>query len=691
MIILLIIFLLFPNIASAETNHIVISEIQVYGQTAKDEFIKLYNPTNNSINVSNWKLSKKTASGSESNLVSSFAEGTIIPAHSDFLITHKTDYQGTQTANYTYSGASYSVAINNTVILKNNEDIVIDKVGFGEAIDFENTPTNNPENGQSIKRINNEDTDNNKNDFTTDQNNIQEPTTNPTSNMINNQDNNAVSSFQFGDILINRILPNPLEGKEWIELYNTKNTPIDLTNWHIADGASKIYDLSGVIDDYIIIEVNNRLNNSGDTISIADNTNQTIDIITYGNWYDGNLEDNWATPEKGEILTRENQNIKIEKNTTTSTISTILKTTIQPDQYNTDITSIQISEILPNPVGSDTEGEWIELYNSSTSTDINIGGFYLDDNDGGSRPYKIPSNTIIKAGSFILFDRNKTKLALNNDYDAVRILDKNQEELLNIEYENGKEGLSYININNTWSWTSSPTPLNKNIKNNTVQVGTTSTTNYITDIVVVPPNIFSTQTMYINGKQLYMYKADWPDLKTGDKISVWGEPSTYYNEPRLKLKNKYSIKIISQNNILEPLAITADDITDDLIGKYITMEGEVLEVQSSKIFMDIEGVEISINKKGNIKFPQVKERDVIKISGILSKYKDDFRVLPTKILDMQILTTNITKDIEEVEKQIPTWYYTISTLVFIGLVGGITITRRRKNDRTKTTEKTTLS
>src|SRR5689334_1765983 len=69
---------------SAATNHIVISQIEITGSSANDEFVELYNPTSSSVNLSKWKLTRKNSAGSEGNLVASLS-GVMLP-HSYFLI-----------------------------------------------------------------------------------------------------------------------------------------------------------------------------------------------------------------------------------------------------------------------------------------------------------------------------------------------------------------------------------------------------------------------------------------------------------------------------------------------------------------------------------------------------------------------------------------------------------------------------
>ncbi len=142
---------------------IIINEVQIAGATADDEFIELYNPNSAPTDITDWNLAKKIKSGTESNLVWKFSASTTIPANSYFLIVSQ---KATSTpADTTYSGSSFYIAADSTVLLKNKNGEIIDKVGIGEAADFETAPTLNPPKNQSISRVNFSDTDNNQIDF----------------------------------------------------------------------------------------------------------------------------------------------------------------------------------------------------------------------------------------------------------------------------------------------------------------------------------------------------------------------------------------------------------------------------------------------------------------------------------------------------------------------------------------------
>ncbi len=170
-----------PNIAYAIANHVVISEIQAAGSTTTDEFVELYNPTTNEMDLSGWKVMRKTQSiDAEEQLIATLS-GTIQP-HGFMLIAHE-NYDDTTTPDITYT--DQNIADNNSIILRDENNNTIDLVGFGEASTREEVTVSLPISNRSIERKahdtstsesmapsgtdnnlgNGEDTDNNANDF----------------------------------------------------------------------------------------------------------------------------------------------------------------------------------------------------------------------------------------------------------------------------------------------------------------------------------------------------------------------------------------------------------------------------------------------------------------------------------------------------------------------------------------------
>jgi len=160
------------NVNAALASHVVISEVQIAGTGADDEFVELYNPTGSAMVMTSWKLTRKNSSGTEANLVATL-EGTI-PAHGYFLVGHGTGYDGSVALDVPYSAPSNALTSNYSVLLYDESDVLVDKVGIGTAADVETAATSNLAADSSVERKpgesiptggNGEDTDNNSSDF----------------------------------------------------------------------------------------------------------------------------------------------------------------------------------------------------------------------------------------------------------------------------------------------------------------------------------------------------------------------------------------------------------------------------------------------------------------------------------------------------------------------------------------------
>ena len=372
-------FFAFGNFISANNNidHPVISEIQIGGETVYDEFIELYNPNNSEIDLENWDIKKKTKSGSESNVLNNI-EG-IIPAYSYFLIAPRANcgesktekcYQGNILADDEYTTNMF-LAGDNTVLLYDHNGNLIDKIGWGEASDFESEAViNNPENKQSLERINIDgviqDTDNNKKDFVLQVNSNPQNSSsskdrqegssqengandadddkqdNDSQNNNNDEQDDSTGLQDYGadNIIITEFLANP-EGSdkenEFIEVYNNGDEEVDL-------GGCVLEDKMGSVKKFVIIEgiridagkykvfysdeTKITLNNSGDGVILRDSKNNIIDETEIS---DKALEEqafaldenkNWVwtmkpTPGRGNIIKMEeiiNEEDKVKSN-----------------------------------------------------------------------------------------------------------------------------------------------------------------------------------------------------------------------------------------------------------------------------------------------------------------------------------------------------------------------------------------
>jgi len=148
------------------TSHVVISEVQINS----DEFVELYNPTSNSVNMTGWYWSYFPSTRAENNPYRNkqFPSGATIPSHGFYLISVYDDpntsenYISIANWNIGYAGPQISNTDGAVGIYSANPAtksspaaaaaVCVDKVGWGSPQVYEGTPAQVPAVGQSLER-----------------------------------------------------------------------------------------------------------------------------------------------------------------------------------------------------------------------------------------------------------------------------------------------------------------------------------------------------------------------------------------------------------------------------------------------------------------------------------------------------------------------------------------------------------
>lgn len=155
---------------STAVAHLVIAEIQIAGASSSDEdFVKLFDQTADEVDVSGWKLRKRSKSGADYSL-RVFPVGSTVAPGGDFVWANGSGGFGDAIgANVT---STATLAADNSVALFDANGALIDAVAWGEGTNQYVEDAAYPANldaGQVLKRAFADgalvDTDNNANDF----------------------------------------------------------------------------------------------------------------------------------------------------------------------------------------------------------------------------------------------------------------------------------------------------------------------------------------------------------------------------------------------------------------------------------------------------------------------------------------------------------------------------------------------
>lgn len=292
-------------------------------------------------------------------------------------------------------------------------------------------------------------------------------------------------------VLINEVLPAPSSGDEWIELRNTSESSVSLAGWSLEDNTGLLSTTPALLDALFnseglaVIDVKNRLNNSGDHLTLRRPDGSVADYFEY---FLSATDQSWsrfgvtssdfllATPTRGNVNaapsptaspsaspsitplpspSQEPQSSPVQSPwisplpTTSSPVPT-------PPASPSPLASypLQLSEVMSCP--QTNEAEWIEFFNPN-SVVVTINNWKVKDASFNSRSL----NLTIIPHSFA--SQDLTSAILNNDGDTATILDQDGRSLISLEIPSCEKGQSTVFSGGSWQQTHIPTKNSLNV------------------------------------------------------------------------------------------------------------------------------------------------------------------------------------------------------------------------------------
>lgn len=274
---------------------------------------------------------------------------------------------------------------------------------------------------------------------------------------------------------------------EWIELYNSGEADVDLTDWKLeaTDGSPSIQ-LAGTIETgkYFLLErtdddsvpsvtadliYTGALGNTGEWLKLINSEGITIDEINANEgWPAGDnstkqpmerVGDAWQTsPDSTGTPKAENSQTETNQDDTNeNTDENTQPEDITPPSAGTSVAlskavkgDIIITEIFPNPAGIDIEKEFIEIKNVS-GRNIDLTNWIIK--NLAKQEFTLPSLTMTH-NSIVVFYRTETRLALNNNKEKITLYNVTGRIINRVEYKSfAAEDMSYqVDENKKWRW-----------------------------------------------------------------------------------------------------------------------------------------------------------------------------------------------------------------------------------------------
>jgi len=165
-------------------------------------------------------------------------------------------------------------------------------------------------------------------------------------------------------------------------------------------------------------------------------------------------------------------------------------------------------------------------------------------------------------------------------------------------------------------------------------------------VVTSSLNELGKNTIYIEdetGGIKVVFKGVQGELKHGYRILVRGTMQEAYNEHYLKVDNWQDASVLGEESLPDPLTVKTGKVDEVVEGKLVTVNGQVSATSGNTFFInDGSGdAKVYIKSSTSIQKPRMRTGYYAAVTGVVSQYKDDYRVLPRFQHDVIVSTQPI--------------------------------------------------
>lgn len=422
-------------IPAAAQAGVVINEV-VHDPSGTDssvlqEWVELYNDGGTAVDVGGWTLEVATTAYV---VKATLPESTVVPA-GGYLLIGESGVAGADVTtgelamgNAGSNGDAVRIvdglgAVVDTVIYGPNNDNGFERDDGVVAVDLVRAASD----GRSLARVpNGSDTGVSGVDF--------QVVSVPTPGASNDApDPTCDTAADATGLVVNEVLADPDGtdgGQEWVELFNGTGGAVDLSGWAVQAGTSS-YAAIALLPDETTLESGGFLliggdavpardhdlsgavpnaSSNADAIRLVDCAGDPADTVVYGGVNDDEwLDDTGAVATSiaakggsGSSIARAVDGVDTDQSREDFVVQQVLTPgTPNPGPAPCDLGELVINELMPDPEGTDSGREWIELYNAGDA-EITVAGWVIAAGTGAFGDGEVLPDVLIPAGAHLL-------------------------------------------------------------------------------------------------------------------------------------------------------------------------------------------------------------------------------------------------------------------------------------------------
>lgn len=394
----------------------------------------------------------------------------------------------------------------------------------------------------------------------------------------------TIVTLNYQMLRVNEFVSSPSDSEEWIEFYNDGDNALDLAFVSVRDASNKVTSLEGTIavhDYFVLSNPLGKLNNTSDSLTVTLSDGQTLFSLSYGN-------EQFPAPKKG------------------------FSAGYCSDGWHTDLAPSRARENIC-PTTSSLESSSYETSTSSSSSETALELASPPSGSSSAVQEYVPSETETYSRPLAEIAPSViTSAATNTETSSASSLQKIK----------------------TQKKSSKKTPVTTSIADlDSLPSGQHVV---ITGVVIVEPGILGKRIAYLNGVQLYFYKAAWPSLPVGTTVSITGTWDYNGENRRIKIAQSSDITTIGAENVT-PLSWEniPEQSTGDIL---VTASGTLVKKDNDLfIFSDGHGGEIRVRddaKTGSLS--SLHAGEYVTLTGIIVPFDGTWILIPRTSNDISI-------------------------------------------------------